>query len=194
MRESIPPGTMCPVNILPRLVCLALCTVLLMPAASTRAAETPYNAGVEAWKKKDYPEAAKQWSQAVLAGNLDAMNNLAFLYFNGLGMAPRVPDAIRLWQTAAYAGHSEAQWHLGIAYEQGTGVDKDLLKAYAWYRCSVENATRRKTTDHSEVEAAIESDARRSLEQITVKLGADQLSRARTLANEYLLRYGKAAP
>lgn len=181
-------------NISLRLTCLAFCAVLLMPVTSTRAAETPYNAGVEAWKKKDYPEAAKQWSQSVLAGNLDAMNNLAFLYFNGLGMTPRVSDAIRLWQTAAYASHSEAQWHLASVYEQGTGVEKDLLKAYAWSRCSIENAARRKVSDKSETEAAIESDARRSLEQITTKLGPSQLDRAKTLANEYLLRYGKAAP
>jgi hypothetical protein len=111
--------------------------VLLSIAPVVDALDEPYNAGVDAWKKKDYAQAANQWSQVVLAGNVDAMNNLAFLYFNGLGLKPRVSDAIRLWRIAGFAGHSEAQWHLGVAYESGRGVENDQAKAYAWYQCAV---------------------------------------------------------
>jgi hypothetical protein len=156
------------------------------------ATDAPYNAGVDAWRKKDYPEAAKQWSQAVLSGDVDAMNNLAFLYFNGLGMEPRISDAIRLWSVAAFAGQSEAQWHLGVAYEDGKGVEKDALKAYAWYRCAEESARRKKGSDKSGTEAAIEQDATRSIGQLATGMSPGDLLRAGALADEYIRRYGTA--
>ena len=82
-----------------RLVCALL--VFSLPVCRLAAAtDASYNAGVYAWRKKDYPETAKQWSQAVLSGNVAAMNNLAFLYFNGLGMKPRISEAISLWRVA----------------------------------------------------------------------------------------------
>jgi TPR repeat protein len=96
-------------------VTLPKSVIQILPEASTR-----YSSlwGLDAWRKKDYPEAAKQWSRAVLSGDVEVMNKLAFLYFNGLGMKPRVSDAIRLWRVAAFAGDSEVQWHLGAAYEE----------------------------------------------------------------------------
>lgn len=159
-----------------------------------RAANGSYNAGVDAWRKKDYPEAAKQWSQAVLTGNIDAMNNLAYLYFYGLGMPARISDAIQLWRVAAFAGESESQWHLGRAYEDGKGVEKDALKAYAWYRCSVHNARRKKDSDKRDIEAGIEQDALKSLQLLESRLSADELQRAGGLADDYIRRYGTAAP
>jgi hypothetical protein len=168
--------------------------ISLLVCQMARAADEPYNAGVDAWRKKDYPEAARQWSQAVLSGDREAMNNLAFLYFTGLGMEPRISDAIRLWRVAAFAGQSEAQWHLGAAYEKGKGVEKDALKAYAWYRCAVESARWRKGSDKSGTEAAIEQDATRSIAQLMSRLSPDDLHRGSALADEYIRRYGIATP
>lgn len=161
-------------------------------ADATDETNASYNAGVQAWRKKDYPEAAKQWSQAVLSGNVDAMNNLAFLYFNGLGMKPRISEAISLWRVAAYAGQSEAQWHLGASYQDGNGVEKDTLKAYAWYQCALENARRKKDSDKSGTEAAIEQDVTRSVGRLVTGMSPDDLHRAKALADEYIRRYGSA--
>ena len=172
----------------------ALLLVLLSIAQVADALDEPYNAGVDAWKKKDYAQAANQWSQAVLAGNLDAMNNLAYLYFNGLGLKSRVPDAIRLWRIAGFAGHSEAQWHLGAAYENGTGVEKDPVKAYAWYQCAIESAKRKKVSDPTGTEARIEDDAARSMRQLMTQMSPSDLARASGVAHEYIRRYGTASP
>jgi Sel1 repeat len=171
-----------------------LLLVLLSIAPAADALDEPYNAGVDAWKKKDYAQAANQWSLAVLAGNVDAMNNLAYLYFNGLGLKSRVSDAIRLWRIAGFAGHSEAQWHLGAAYENGTGVEKDPVKAYAWYRCAVESAKRKKASDSTGIEARIEDDAARSMHQLMTQMSPSDLARASGVADEYIRRYGTAPP
>ncbi len=178
---------------LTRTACVLLVCSLAV-CQPVRAADESYNAGVDAWRKKDYPEAAKQWSQAVLTGNIHAMNNLAYLYFYGLGMPPRVSDGIQLWRVAAFAGETEAQWHLGIAYEDGKGVEKHALKAYAWYRCSANNARRKKSADKSDIEAGIEQDALKSLQLLESRLSADELQRAGGLAEDYIRRYGTAAP
>ena len=42
-------------------------------------------------------------------------------------------QAFKWYSQAALAGNAEAQVNLASAYAQGLGVDKDLVKAYAWY-------------------------------------------------------------
>jgi Sel1 repeat len=165
------------------------------PAPIVRApTETPFNLGAAAYKDKNYSEAAKQWTQSVASGNVEAMNNLGYLLYYGHGVDVDTPRAIALWRVASYAGNSESQWHLGVAYETGVGVQQSLPKAYAWYRCAVENATNksRKATNGSE--AAILEHAKGSLDKLQRRLGASDLEAGEVLAAEYIARYGKPAP
>jgi TPR repeat protein len=112
-----------------------LCRLVVVSCA-TVPAETPYNLGVAAYKKRDYWEAAAQWSKSVARGNTEAMNNLRYLFYNGYGVNKDIDRAMKLWRVASEAGESESQWHLGRAYETGTGAERSLSKAYAWYRCA----------------------------------------------------------
>src|SRR4051794_9392584 len=82
------------------LIYIFLVAVFALPA---RAAEqSPYNKGVAAWRVKDYAEARKQWEQSLAEGGPDAaLNNLAFLYFHGLGGAVRTGPAVELWRKGA---------------------------------------------------------------------------------------------
>jgi TPR repeat protein len=73
----------------------------------------------------------------------NAVISLAYLLYSGLGIATDKERAVKVWRLAAYAGQSEAQWHLGVAFEQGAGVQPDRVKAYGWYRCAIETASRR---------------------------------------------------
>ncbi len=170
-------------------VAAALC-VAALPAAS----ETPYNLGVAAWQKKNYIEAARQWSAAVLTGNLDAMNNLAYLYSNGLGVAHQDTVALSLWQLAAYSGQSESQWHLGTVYEKGLGVPTDIVRAYAWYGCALASAKRNTEGETADLETKIGADAESSLAALKGKLDEKQLARAEVLRVQLVERYGKATP
>ncbi len=170
-------------------VAAAVCITALAAAS-----DTPYNLGVAAWQKKNYPDAARQWSAAVLTGNLNAMNNLAYLYSNGLGVAHQDAVALSLWQSAAYSGHSESQWHLGTVYERGMGVSRDLVRAYAWYGCALASAKRNAEGETVDVEAKIGSDAEASLAALKGKLDDEELARAEVLRMQLVERYGVAAP
>ncbi|MBS0376742.1 MAG: sel1 repeat family protein [Proteobacteria bacterium] len=176
-----------------RILCVAS-TLVLAACTPFRAAESPYNLGVAAWKQKDYPEAARQWSVEVLQGNADALNNLAYLYFNGLGGPKRVDAAVGLWRLAAQAGHSEAQWHLGFAYERGAGVPQSPSRAFGWYRCAMASAEREAHGDKEAIERTIFEDAKRSLEDLQPGMSAAEIAEGEALARELIDRYGRAAP
>jgi hypothetical protein len=128
-----------------------------------------------------------------LLGDVDALNNLAFLYSTGQGVTQNEDIAVSLWHLAAYSGHSEAQWHLGGAYEQGLGVPKDLSMAYAWYGCAIVSAQRRAHNDVSGTEAKIESDAQGSLASLKTTLEQTALSRGEELKDTLVRRYGIGA-
>ncbi len=168
--------------------------VALMVTTLAAAADSSYNLGVAAWQKKNYAEAARRWSAAVLTGNLNAMNNLAYLYSNGLGVAHQDAVALSLWQSAAYSGHSEAQWHLGTVYERGLGVSTDIVRAYAWYGCAWASAKRNAEGETADIETKIAADAQTSLAALKGRLDDEQLARAEILRGQLVERYGTAAP
>ena len=174
------------------LSCLCLLVVVVGSAAADVASS--YNQGVDAWRRKDYAEASRQWSAAVLQGNVDAINNLAFLYYNGLGGPKRVDQAVALWRTAAQAGHSESQWHLGSAYEQGVGVRKSAIHAFAWYRCAAETASRLASAENADSEQAILDDAKASLAKLSPTLNASDRRRAEAMAIDLASRFARAVP
>jgi TPR repeat protein len=168
----------------------------LVVSCASVPAETPYNLGVAAYKKRNYSEAAAQWTKSVARGDTEAMNNLGYLLYNGYGVDKDTDRAVMLWRVASEAGESESQWHLGRAYETGIGVERSLTKAYAWYRCAIEIASSNSTAankDH-DTEAAILKDAKESLDKIKDGLNASELLAGRALAAEYITRYGKPAP
>lgn len=144
--------------------------------------ESAYDLGVEAYKRKDYPAAVRQWRQAVAQGNRFAFNNLGYLAYHGLGMQAAPSLAVDLWRKGATLGVSEAQWHLGLAYQEGKGVAPDLVESYSWVRCAIDTATRNAAHAHEETELMIASDARESLVEIVDKIPPEKLADARQSA------------
>jgi len=124
------------------------------------------------------------------------MNNLGYLIYNGYGVDKDPARAMQLWQVAAQAGESEAQWHLGNGYEMGIGVEGSAPKAYAWYRCAIETASNNinaNRKDH-DTEQEILNDAKQSLDKIKASLSTSDLEKGRSLAQEYIGRYGSPSP
>jgi TPR repeat protein len=178
-----------------RYIVIILCSLVIVSCASVPT-ETPYNLGVAAYKKRNYSEAAAQWTKAVASGNTEAMNNLGFLLYNGYGVDKDTDRAIKLWRVASEAGDSESQWHLGRAYETGIGVERSLSKAYAWYACAIQTASNNSTAaikDHN-TEAEILKDAKGSFDKIKGGLSASDLEMGRALAVDYIARYGRPSP
>lgn len=77
---------------------------------------------------------AKRWlTKAADQGNRAAQNDLAYLYFNGLGGDRDYSKALALYEAAAVQGDAMAMANVGLMYASGTGVALDRARGYAWY-------------------------------------------------------------
>lgn len=84
----------------------------------------------------NYLEAKKWLTQAAEQGNLSALNDLAYLLYNGLGGERDYKEALELYEKAALQGDIMAQANTGLMYATGTGTDMDKARGYAWYSLS----------------------------------------------------------
>lgn len=148
--------------------------------------ETEYNLGVYAYRAKDYANARQHWHKAVVEGEVSAMNNLGFLLFNALGGPREETRAVSLWTTAAKKGHTESQWHLGDALEQGKGTGRDIVEAYAWYRCAVAGM---QSEAQDEDDRAMMTHARNDMVRVLSRLPEDKVAEAEMRARDYVRRY-----
>ena len=82
---------------------------------------------------QSYQEAKKWLIPAAETNNLAAINDLAFIYYNGLDGQSDLPKALELYTQAAFQGDSLAQSNVGMMYATGTGTARNLAKGYAWY-------------------------------------------------------------
>jgi uncharacterized protein len=82
---------------------------------------------------QNFLEAKKWLSKAAEQGNMAAQNDLAYLYYNGLGGERDYSKALELYLKAALQGDAMAQANTGLMYATGTGTDTDKARGYAWY-------------------------------------------------------------
>ena len=157
---------------------------------ATAAQESAYNLGVDAFRKKDYAAARRHWSTSVTDDHdATAENNLGYLLYHGLGGALDADRAVALWRDAAQRGEREAQLHLGQAYEDGKGVERSVVRAYAWYRCA--GAGVRATRLDDDPDAEIVRDAERALAKLLPTLSPEAFEAAEKLAKTYVADYAR---
>ncbi len=149
-----------------------------------------YDDGVDAYRSKNYQLARELWAKAIDSGEISALNNLGYLLYFGLGGERDQARAIGLWKQAASQGHSESQWHLGKAHEDGTAVNKSLIEAYAWYRCSIASAEA-PLEGEEKSEAEIAKDAHQSLNKLLERLAPSDFGAAEALAQQYIKLYSR---
>lgn len=118
---------------------------------------------------QNFLEAKKWLSAAAAQGNLAAQNDLAYIYYNGLGGEREYPKALELYEKAALQGDALAQANTGLMYATGTGTDTDKARGYAWYSLA---ASRGNTT------AAINRN------NLMVEMSWEELNRAQGLSLE----------
>ena len=85
------------------------------------------------FKMGRYEEAHQMWLPLAEKGNATAMNNIANLYEQGLGVERNLATAAEWLRRSAEAGNSVGQLQLGMAYEQGLGVPQDNRQAAHWF-------------------------------------------------------------
>ena len=86
---------------------------------------------------QNYLEAKKWLTVAAEHGNLAAQNDLAYLFFYGLGGERDYKKSLVLYEKAALQGDVLAQANTGLMYATGIGTDTDKARGYAWYSLAV---------------------------------------------------------
>ncbi len=92
-----------------------------------------FQAGLQAYLKKEYEAALTLWSAAADEGDASAATNLGLMYLKGEGVAKDPAQAARLFEQAADAGNASAAYNLGGLYENGLGVEPSIDRAIALY-------------------------------------------------------------
>jgi len=110
--------------------------VLLLGTTSMLCADTA--AGLQAFRKADYPAAYREWRAAADQGQAEAQYNLGILYLKGLGVARNPEEAFRWFLLAADQGQADAQFQAGLMREKGIGVQKDYGQAQVWFALAAE--------------------------------------------------------
>lgn len=81
--------------------------------------------------KKDNKLAVFYWEKGAELNNLDAMNNLAWAYLNGIGCKENHAKSFELFSKIVEKDSTDgyASFHLGIHYYYGLHVPKDIMRA-----------------------------------------------------------------
>ena len=103
-----------------------------------KVAEKIYETGLEYFdgrkgKPQDFQKAEECFIEAANAGNEDAQESLAYMYYSGYGLETNYDKAIFWAEKAANNGCISAQYNLGSMYYDGKGIEQDFQKAFYWY-------------------------------------------------------------
>lgn len=88
----------------------------------------------EAYAQKNYRKAMEYWENASELGSIAAINNMGWLYYDGLGIEQNHGKAMELFLRAADKKSSSAMNYIGDMYENGLGVEQNDDKAKQWYK------------------------------------------------------------
>src|SRR5438445_1061979 len=88
----------------------------------------------KAIERKKLAEAVTGYKARAEKGDAEAQYGLAYMYYQGKGVAQDYGEAVRWARRAADQGYAKAQAALGIAYYDGKGVPQDYTEASRWYR------------------------------------------------------------
>src|SRR5215468_8432213 len=93
----------------------------------------PFEDGIAAYRRGDYPAAMGLLRPLADQGNASAQSYLGFMHLYGRGV-PQDDAAAASWvQKAADQGNALAQHTLGFMYQNGRGVPQDDAAAIGWY-------------------------------------------------------------
>jgi len=106
------------------LICRNLIALLMLVLIGNAYAD-PQKA-LEAYKKKQFKTAYKEFRKSAFKGNSDSQYNLAVMLYTGKGVAKDKAEAIYWFVKAAENGDQSAQYNLGVLYT----TDKELPTQY----------------------------------------------------------------
>jgi localization factor PodJL len=122
---------------------------------------------------RDLDKAREWYQRAAERGHVKAMHNLAVLVAEGAAGKPDYGSAAQWFRTAAEHGVRDSQYNFAILNARGLGVAQDLVQSYLWFSLAA---------------AQGDEDAARKLADVAARLDARQLSRARSLVDNFTPR------
>ena len=88
--------------------------------------------------EQDKAKAVELYREAAEAGDVRAMCNLGYCYYQGIGTEMDDAEAFQWFSKAAEEEYPRAMQLLGECYENGYGVEQDEKKAAELYRLAHE--------------------------------------------------------
>jgi TPR repeat protein len=124
----------------------ALWVVLILLCVTPIWADT--QAGLDAFKNKDYAKAFREWKTSADAGLADAQFDLGVLYAHGLGVPQDLGEAERWYRRSAEQGYPDAEFALGEMYARGWSAGaRDQANAMRWLQLQTSGDTSMPTGD-----------------------------------------------
>ena len=111
---------------------LAAMTTTMMLLGATPVSAGDFKLGFNAYQKRDYSTALREWTPLAENGDMNAQYNLGHMYRLGKGVSKDYTEAAEWYRKAANQGFSNAQYTLGVMHRYGRGVKRDYVKAYLW--------------------------------------------------------------
>ena len=108
--------------------------------------------GLDAYDKKDYETALREWKLAAEQGDADAQFNLGLMYDKGKGVSQNYKTAVKWYRLAAEQGFAVAQSKLGWMYDEGKGVIKDYSLAHMWWNVAASQGNKNAKNNRDIVE------------------------------------------
>ena len=110
--------------------------VLALMMSGSSAAFADYFEGRQAYLRKNYEEAVKNWRPLAVEGDRKSQSMLGYLYKKGYGVPQDINEAIKWFRRAAEQGDGFGQKELGMAYYAGRGARQDYVRAAMWFNLS----------------------------------------------------------
>ena len=122
---------------------LILCAALLLYLAKN-ASSADFQRGLDAYYKKDYETALREWEPLVDVGIAKAQYYLGMIYEHGQGVPINPGHAAYLYRLAAEQGDVSGQYALAVAYTKGSADGKgvDYILAHMWANVAASNGSK----------------------------------------------------
>ena len=113
---------------------------------------------------------AKKWfSLAAKNGLPEAQNNLASIFFEGIGVPQNFQKAFSWYKSAAINGIVLAQSRLAYLYYKGWGIKKDITLAHVWWNMAASLGHEDSKTRRDEVQKEMSKKEIESAQEISKK-------------------------
>lgn len=124
-----------------------------------------------------YDEAFIWYEKSAKSGDYMAINSLAYLYDEGLGVEYDDEKALSLYLRAANLGHPDAMWNIAILYNQGELREIDEHLTCVWALRTLKYVARSKLLDRESVANATE--------QMKNAMAKDEFLNCKSEANDW---------